>query len=74
MKDRDPANLLYTEPSYKQNKLDALPVCNAAFDRALARIDALEATLLEHEEYFKTIESILTKIQAVYEAMRNGGV
>jgi len=35
------------------------------------RLNALEATLAEHEEYFKTIEAILTKIQAVYEAIRD---
>lgn len=36
------------------------------------RLNSIEITLAEHEEYFKTIESILTKIQAVYEAIRDG--
>lgn len=36
------------------------------------KVKALEATIAEHEEYFKTIEAILTKIQAVYEALQDG--
>ena len=34
---------------------------------------ALEAKLAEFEDYFNTIESILTKIQAVYEAIKEQG-
>ena len=34
------------------------------------RLSAIEAKLAEFEDYFNTIESILTKIQAVYEAIK----
>ncbi len=36
------------------------------------RLALIEAKLAEHEEYFNTIEAILTKIQAVYEAIHDG--
>jgi replication-associated recombination protein RarA len=39
----------------------------------IARIDAIESKLAEFEDYFNTIESILTKIQAVYEAIKEQG-
>ena len=34
------------------------------------RLNAIEAKLVEFEEYFDTIESILTKIQAVFEHIK----
>ena len=37
-----------------------------------SRLCRIESTLAEHEEYFKTIEAILTKIQALYEALQDG--
>lgn len=40
--------------------------------RIFARLEALEVTIAEHEEYFKTIEAVLSKIQAVYEALQDG--
>jgi len=35
------------------------------------RLAAIEAQLALHEGYFNEIEDILTKIQAVYEAIRD---
>jgi hypothetical protein len=36
------------------------------------RLEAIEAKLSLHEAYFNDIESILIKIQAIYEAMHQG--
>jgi uncharacterized coiled-coil protein SlyX len=36
------------------------------------RLTNIEAKLALHEEYFNTIEAILTKIQAIYQALQEG--
>jgi len=65
-------------PVFKNPDLDdgllANPLGESAMDklcRLQHKVSTLEAKVALHEEYFNTIEAILTKIQAVYEAIRD---